>query len=113
MRLTQDMEQEVDGQRELTVEVFVHERRGGVAEPQSASAEWRVRCLRGTADLNRQGRDTATMRVTAPGLYRVRSIASARRARDAYVKVTEEDGALHATVLCVDEQVPHTTGPAL
>ncbi|NBC41384.1 hypothetical protein GTZ93_16280 [Corallococcus exiguus] len=59
-------------------------RRGGVAELQPAGAEWRVRWLHGTADLNRQGNGTATVRVTAPGLYRVRSVASARRARDAY-----------------------------
>ncbi|ABF91162.1 hypothetical protein MXAN_1802 [Myxococcus xanthus DK 1622] len=72
-----------------------------------------MRWLHGTADLNRQGSGTATVRVSAPGLYRVRSVASARRARDAYVKVTEEDGALHATVLGVDEQVPRTTGPVL
>ncbi|CAM4260101.1 hypothetical protein [Corallococcus exiguus] len=43
-----------------------------------------MRWLHGTADLNRQGNGTATVRVTAPGLYRVRSVASARRARDAY-----------------------------
>lgn len=113
MRLTQDVEQEADGRRELTVEVFVHERRGGVAELQPAGAAWRVRWLRGTADLNRQSSGTATVRVTAPGLYRVRSVASARRARDAYVEVSDEDGALHATVLGVDEQVPRTTGPTL
>ncbi|ATB45911.1 hypothetical protein MYMAC_001499 [Corallococcus macrosporus DSM 14697] len=94
MRLTQDVEQEADGRRELTVEVFVHERRGGVAELQPAGAECRVRWLRGTADLNRQGSGTATVRVAAPGLYRVRSVASARHARDAYVEVTEENGAL-------------------
>ncbi|WNZ60941.1 hypothetical protein QEG98_34275 [Myxococcus sp. MxC21-1] len=41
--------------------------------------------------------------VTAPGLYRVPSVASARRARDAYVEVMEADGSLHATVLGVDE----------
>ncbi|WP_254360917.1 hypothetical protein [Corallococcus exiguus] len=55
------------GRRELTVEVFVHERCGGVAERQPAGAEWRVWWLRGTADLNRQGSGTATVRVTAPG----------------------------------------------
>jgi hypothetical protein len=80
MRLTQDVEQEADGRRELTVEIFVHERRGGVAELQPAGAEWRVRWLRGTADLNRQGSRTATVRVTALGLYHVRSVARARRA---------------------------------
>jgi hypothetical protein len=74
MRLTRDVEQEDDGRRELTVEVSVHERRGGVAELQSAGAEWRVRWLRGTADLNRQGSGTATVQVTAPELYRVRSV---------------------------------------
>ncbi|WP_246137230.1 hypothetical protein [Myxococcus llanfairpwllgwyngyllgogerychwyrndrobwllllantysiliogogogochensis] len=113
LRLTQDVDQEADGRRELTVEVFVHERRGGVAELQPAGAEWRVRWLRGTADLNRQGSGTATVRVTAPGLYRVRSVASARRARDAYVEVSDAEGALHATVLGVDEQVPRMTGPTL
>ncbi|CAM4282504.1 hypothetical protein [Corallococcus exiguus] len=113
MRLTQDVEQEADGRRELTVEVFVHERRGGVAEFHPAGAEWRVRWLRGTADLNRQGSGSATVRVTAPGLYRVRSVESARRARDAYVEVSDAEGALHATVLGVDEQVPRTTGPTL
>ncbi|WP_246137231.1 hypothetical protein [Myxococcus llanfairpwllgwyngyllgogerychwyrndrobwllllantysiliogogogochensis] len=113
MRLTRDVEQEADGQRELTVEVFVHERRGGVAELQPAGAEWRVRWLRGTADLSSQGNGTATVRVTAPGLYRVRSVASARRTRDAYVEVSDAEGALHATVLGVDEQVPRTTGPML
>ncbi|ADO70383.1 uncharacterized protein STAUR_2579 [Stigmatella aurantiaca DW4/3-1] len=81
MRLTQDVEQEADGRRELTVEVFVHARRGGVAEIQPAGAEWRVRWLRGTADLNRQGSGTAMVRVTVPGLYRGRSVASARRGR--------------------------------
>ncbi|EAU63911.1 hypothetical protein STIAU_1246 [Stigmatella aurantiaca DW4/3-1] len=65
------------------MEVFVHERRGGVAELQPAGAEWRVRWLRGTADLNRQGSGTAMVRVTAPGLYRVRSVASALRASSA------------------------------
>ncbi|QAT83408.1 hypothetical protein EJ065_1810 [Corallococcus coralloides] len=113
MRLTRDVEQEDDGRRELTVEVYVHERRGGVAELQSAGAEWRVRWLRGTADLNRQGSGTATVRVTAPGLYRVRSVASARRARDAYVEVSDADGVLHATVLGVDDEVPRTTGLVL
>lgn len=34
MRLTRDVEQEADGGRGLAVEVFVHERRGGVAELQ-------------------------------------------------------------------------------
>ncbi|RKH39945.1 hypothetical protein D7X12_22145 [Corallococcus sicarius] len=48
------MEQEDDGRRELTVEVFVHERRGGVAELRPAGAEWRMRWLHGTADFNRQ-----------------------------------------------------------
>lgn len=72
-----------------------------------------MRWLRGRADLNRQGSGTATVLVTAPGLYRVRSVASARRARDAYVEVTEEDGALLPTVLGVDEVVPRTTGPTL
>ncbi|WP_233605212.1 hypothetical protein [Corallococcus sp. AB030] len=113
MRLRQDVEQEPDGRRELRVEVFVHERRGGVAEIQPAGAEWRVRWLRGAADLSRQGSGTATVWVTTPGLYRVRSAASARRARDAYVEVTEEDGALRATVLGVDDEVPRTTGPKL
>ncbi|WP_254361010.1 hypothetical protein [Corallococcus exiguus] len=113
MRLAQDVDQEADGRRELTVEVFIHERRGGVAELQPAGAEWRVRWLRGTADLNRQGNGTATVRVTALGLYRVRSVASARRARDAYVEVSDAEGALHATVLGVDEQVSRTTGPTL
>lgn len=61
MRLTQDVKQEVDGRRELTVEVFVHARRGGVAALQRAGAEWCVRWLRGTADLNRQGSGTATV----------------------------------------------------
>ncbi|CAM4539699.1 hypothetical protein [Myxococcus xanthus] len=102
MRLTRDVEREADGRQELSVDVFVHERRGGVAELQPAGAEWRVRWLHGTAALDRQGSGTATVRVTALGLYRVRSVASARRARDAYVKVTEEDGALDATVLGVD-----------
>ncbi|MCP3170225.1 hypothetical protein [Myxococcus qinghaiensis] len=82
MRLTQDVEQEADGRRELTVEVFVHERRGGVSEFQPAGAEWRVRWLRGTADLNRQGSGTATVRVAASGLYCVRSVTDARRARE-------------------------------
>ncbi|RKG98097.1 hypothetical protein [Corallococcus carmarthensis] len=77
MRLTQDVEQEADCRGEPTVEVLVHERRGGVAELQPAGAERRVRWLRGTADLNCQGSGTATVRVTAPGLYRVRSVASA------------------------------------
>lgn len=73
-----------------------------------------MRWLRGTADLNRQGNGTATVRVTAPGLYRVRSVASARRARDAYVEVlSDADGVLHATVLGVDDEVPRTTGPVL
>ncbi|WP_225413963.1 hypothetical protein [Stigmatella hybrida] len=93
MRLTED----ADGRRALTVRVFVHERRGDVAELQPAGAEWRVRWLRGTADLNSLGNGTATVRVTAPGLYLVRSVASARRGRYAYVEVTEVDGALHAT----------------
>ncbi|WP_253816213.1 hypothetical protein [Myxococcus xanthus] len=44
-----------------------------------------MRWLHGTADLN----GPATVRVTAPGLYRMRSVASARRARDAYVEVSE------------------------
>ncbi|CAM4542969.1 hypothetical protein [Myxococcus xanthus] len=70
-----------------------------------------MRWLHGTADLNRQGNGTATVRVAAPGLYRVRRVASARRARDAYVEVAEEDGALHTTVLGVDKVVPRTTGP--
>lgn len=35
MRLTQNVEQEADSRRELTVEVSVHERRGGVARPVS------------------------------------------------------------------------------
>ncbi len=113
MRLTQDVEQEADGQRELTVEVSVHERRGGVAELQPAGPEWRVRWLRGTVDLNSKGNGTAVARVTVPGLYRVRSVASARRARDAYVEVTEVDGALRAAVLGMDEEVPRTTGPML
>lgn len=43
MRLTQDVEQEADGRRELTVEVILHEWRGGVAELQPAGAEWRAR----------------------------------------------------------------------
>ncbi|WP_228565442.1 hypothetical protein [Myxococcus sp. AB036A] len=72
-----------------------------------------MRWLRGTADLNRQGSGSATVRVTAPWLYRVRSVASARRARDAYVEVSDAEGALHATVLGVHEQVPRTTGPTL
>lgn len=80
MRLTRNVEQEDDGRRELSVKVFVHERRGGVAELQPAGAEWRVRWLRGTAGLNRHGSGTATVLVTAPGLYRVRSVASALRA---------------------------------
>ena len=37
----------------------------GVAELQPAGAEWRVRWLRGTADLNRQGSGTTTARVLA------------------------------------------------
>ena len=56
MRLTQDAK----GRQALTVEVFVHERRGRVAELQSAGAEWRGRWLRGTADLSHQGSGTAT-----------------------------------------------------
>lgn len=72
-----------------------------------------MRWLRGAADLNSQGSGTAAVRVAAPGLYRVRSAASARRARDAYVEVTDSGGALHATVLWVDEEVPRTTGPVL
>ncbi|WP_434345761.1 hypothetical protein ACN6A1_28005 [Myxococcus virescens] len=52
-----------------------------------------MRWLRGTADLNRQGSGMATVRVTAPALYRVRSVASARRARDSYVEVSEAEGA--------------------
>ncbi|WP_408891620.1 hypothetical protein ACJ2CR_19345 [Myxococcus faecalis] len=92
MRLTRDVEQEDDRRRKLTAEVFVHERRGGGAELQPAGAEWRVRWLRGTADLNRQGSGSATVRVTAPGLYRVRRVASSRRARDAYVEVSDAEG---------------------
>ncbi|CAM4282286.1 hypothetical protein [Corallococcus exiguus] len=61
----------------------------GVAELRPAGAEWCVRWLRRTADLNRQGNGTATVRMTVPGLCRVRSVASARRAGDAYVEVTE------------------------
>ncbi|MDC0714189.1 hypothetical protein POL68_37340 [Stigmatella sp. ncwal1] len=72
-----------------------------------------MRWLHGTADLNRQGNGTATVRVTAPGMYRVRSVASARRARDAYVEVTDADGVLHATVLGVDDEIPRKTGPVL
>ncbi len=75
LRLTQDVEQEDDGRRELTVEVFVHEGQGGVAELRPAGAEWRVRWLRGTTDLNRQGSGATTVQVTAPGLFRVRSVA--------------------------------------
>ncbi|WP_434347632.1 hypothetical protein ACN6A1_06125 [Myxococcus virescens] len=83
MRLTQDVEQNADGLRELTVEAYVHERRGGVAELQPAGAEWCVRWLRGTAELNREGSGTATVLVTASEHFRMRSVASARRARDA------------------------------
>ncbi|ADO70380.1 hypothetical protein [Stigmatella aurantiaca] len=63
---TRDVEQNADGGRELTVEAFVHAQRG-VAELQPASAEWCVRWLRGSADLNRQGSGTAAVRVTARG----------------------------------------------
>ncbi|WP_223644434.1 hypothetical protein [Corallococcus sp. EGB] len=113
MRLTHEVEQEDDGERALKVEVSVHQRRGGVAELQPAGAEWHVRWLREEADLNRQGNGTATVQVAAPGLYRVRSVASARRARNAYVEVTEVDGALRATVLGVDEEEPRTVGATL
>lgn len=81
MQLTRDVQQEDDGRQELTVEVLVHERRGGVAELQPAGVEWCVRWLRGTADLNRQGSGTATVRATASGLYCVRRVTSARNAR--------------------------------
>ncbi|AKQ64164.1 hypothetical protein A176_001076 [Myxococcus hansupus] len=50
------------------MKVFVHEQRGCVAELHPAGAEWQVRWLRGTVDLNRQGSGTATVRGTAPGL---------------------------------------------
>ncbi|WP_223643738.1 hypothetical protein [Corallococcus sp. EGB] len=107
MRLTRGVEQEDDGQRELMVDVFVHERRGGVAELHPAGAEWRVRWLRGTSDLNRQGGGTAMVRVTAPGLYHARSVASAR---DAYVEVSEaEDGLEHAISFSAENEGPTPT----
>ncbi|WP_228560046.1 MULTISPECIES: hypothetical protein [Myxococcus] len=43
----------------------------------------------------------------------MRSVANARCALDAYVEVSDAEGALHATVLGVDEQVSRTTGPSL
>ncbi|RKG84398.1 hypothetical protein D7W82_22525 [Corallococcus sp. CA049B] len=51
--------------------------------------------------------------MTALELFRMRSVASAMRARAAHVEVREADGALHATVLGGDEEVPRTTWPML
>jgi hypothetical protein len=80
MRLAQDVEQEDDGRRDLTVEVFVHERRGGVAELYPAGVKWLVRCLRGDGGPQQQGQRHRHGADDDAGASRGRRIASAKRA---------------------------------
>lgn len=113
LRVMRDVETEDDGQRELTVETGLHAHLGGVATFEPIGHKWSVRWLRGNRFSNADGSGTITVQVTTPGLYRVTSCGSRMRTWDAYLRVREDDGVLHATVLGVDQRVHGAIGPTL